>query len=103
MRDGWQRTLPCSMPIWEKKKMPDRNDLDYVYFPPDDYDDEYDRYEDYFLETGNDPYGLFDDQQTRKLVPVRVRAILARVSRLKTRFLNWLHACPSTDVDDIPF
>lgn len=31
-----------------------------------DWDDEYDRYEDYVTETGNDPYGLFKDD-TRQL------------------------------------
>lgn len=37
-----------------------------------EYEDEYDRYEDYVTETGNDPYRLFEDD-TRQLPLLRLK------------------------------
>jgi len=78
--------------------------LDYVYFDDglSDYDDEYDRYANYFSETGNDPYGLFTDNQELNVIK-RLKTRLWALRSLAARFLRWLHARPSAEIDDIPF
>lgn len=60
-------------------------------------DDPYDSYEDYYLDTGYDPYHVFDDTPTRYSLWRRFKH---GVSRLKMRVLNIIRHHSD---DDIPF
>lgn len=76
---------------------------DYAYFDADNYDDEYDRYEDMYLDTGYDPYEVFGDESTKTLVD----RVLERGYRLKHRieriWLNFKNRNNKLPDDDIPF
>lgn len=77
------------------------NDDDMPTGLEDDGYDDYDQYEDWYAETGHDPYHLFDDEETF------VRRVLARYSRVKSAILHrWRMLTSATyraHLDDIPF
>lgn len=68
-----------------------------------DYDDDYDRYEDWYSESGYDPYHLFSDEYEPNMLyrlKTRIRAVYRAVKyRLKIRFSAKFRA----QMDDIPF
>lgn len=67
------------------------------------YEDEYDRYEDYVTETGNDPYHLFDDESPLTRVQWLLNDIYHWTRKLMA-FWRWLtHTEGSSNSDDIPF
>lgn len=67
----------------------------------DDGYDSYDQYEDWYAETGYDPYHLYDDKQSI------VRRVLARCSRVKREVLHHWRMLTSAAYrarqDEIPF
>jgi len=79
------------------------DDESYVYFESDTYDDEYDRYEDVYLDTGYDPYGLFaDGKEPQALFWMRFR-IRRLVARLWHDFMMRVSADYRAKMDEIPF
>jgi len=84
---------------------PDPADDDgFVYFEPDDnYDDEYDRYEDAYLDTGYDPYSLFDDEKAHFSIVMLKWRVLRVLRGLKHDLRYRIDAKYRASCDDIPF
>jgi len=81
----------------------DEDDESGVYFESDTFDDEYDRYEDAYLDTGYDPYHLFTDE----IPPTALYFLKNRCKRLVARlwhgFLMHVSADYRAKMNEIPF
>jgi hypothetical protein len=81
------------------------DDLSSVWMPPDydDSDDAYDRYEDEYLDSGYDRYGLFDENYPDTALK-RIRCRLRVLKRLI--YWRWKKITDKNfrrQLDDIPF
>lgn len=69
----------------------------------DDYEDAYDRYEDYVLETGKDPYGLFTEDEDSTRLQYLKNGLKRIVERFWHSFLMRVSADYRARMNEIPF
>lgn len=68
-----------------------------------DYDDEYDRYEDAYLDDGYDPYNLFDGAFDVPRVERLLRSIKRVAGRVAMLLIELRYGRNAVNVDGIPF
>lgn len=66
-------------------------------FEDDGYEGSYEQYEDWYCDTGYDPYHLFDDEMSR------TERLLRFIRRITTRITRWIFLVIHGYKDDIPF
>jgi len=69
----------------------------------DDEQDPYEQYEDYYMDTGYDPYHLFDDLADIPRVTRFLNSIKTTAGKIAVFFFVLLHLAPAADSEDIPF
>lgn len=81
----------------------DPDDLPSDWYSSGEYEDEYDRYEDYVTETGHDPYGLFDDVGQRSTIN-HIKSRLVALKHELRHIWKWhTSAKYRQGIDEIPF